>query len=197
MREMIDRGELGSIYAADLTFHNAYGPDKPWFYQPHLAGGGCVIDLGVHLADLALWLLGFPRFDEVHSRLYAGGRRLRDPEEHTVEDCAFADWSFENGALARLACSWHLPAGRDAVIEAAFYGTEGGIVLRNVGGSFWDLTVEQLNGTSRRTIAEPPDPWGGRAIVHWSQRLARSRGFDPEAERFIELATLLDAIYGR
>ena len=52
----IRSGELGEIFAVDLAFHNAYGPDKPWFYDRKLSGGGCVIDLGVHLVDLALWL---------------------------------------------------------------------------------------------------------------------------------------------
>src|SRR5205085_415527 len=48
-------GELGDIYAIDLVFHNAYGPDKAWFRDVKLSGGGCVIDLGTHLVDLALW----------------------------------------------------------------------------------------------------------------------------------------------
>jgi predicted dehydrogenase len=48
------------VFAVDLVFHNAYGPDKPWFYDPELSGGGCVMDLGVHLVDLALWSLDFP-----------------------------------------------------------------------------------------------------------------------------------------
>ena len=31
IRSIVQSGELGSIYLADLTFHNAYGPDKAWF----------------------------------------------------------------------------------------------------------------------------------------------------------------------
>jgi predicted dehydrogenase len=60
-------GELGRVFAVDLVFHNAYGPDKPWFYDPELAGGGCVMDLGVHLVDLALWSLDFPGVTAVTS----------------------------------------------------------------------------------------------------------------------------------
>jgi predicted dehydrogenase len=61
IRPLLQGGELGRLYACDLVFHNAYGPDKPWFYDPVLSGGGCVMDLGVHLVDLALWALDFPR----------------------------------------------------------------------------------------------------------------------------------------
>lgn len=31
IRRLIRGGELGKVFAADLVFHNAYGPDKPWF----------------------------------------------------------------------------------------------------------------------------------------------------------------------
>src|SRR4051812_5820679 len=65
MYDLIRQGGLGDVYAADLMFHNAYGPDKPWFYDRQLSGGGCVIDLGIHLVDLALWMLGFPEVTQV------------------------------------------------------------------------------------------------------------------------------------
>jgi hypothetical protein len=45
IRELVAGGELGKVYAVDLVFHNAYGPDKAWFYDPALSGGGCVMDL--------------------------------------------------------------------------------------------------------------------------------------------------------
>src|SRR4051794_16305627 len=60
IRELIAGGELGSVYAIEGVFHNAYGPDKSWFYDARLAGGGCLLDLGIHLVDLALWCLDFP-----------------------------------------------------------------------------------------------------------------------------------------
>jgi predicted dehydrogenase len=77
IRDIIRSGELGRIYAADLVFHNAYGPDKSWFYDPALSGGGCVMDLGVHLVDLALWSLDFPGMSSVSSKLFAAGEPVR------------------------------------------------------------------------------------------------------------------------
>ena len=194
IRELIQAGELGRVYAVDLVFHNAYGPDKGWFYDPALAGGGCVMDLGVHLADLALWALGFPGITDVSSQLLAGGEPL-SPD--TVEDYAVANLSLEGGASVRLACSWRLPAGVDAIISAAFYGTGGGAALRNVGGSFYDFTAERYRGTASETLSSPPEEWGGRAAADWAERLARGARFDPEAERLVEVAAVLDRIYGR
>jgi predicted dehydrogenase len=196
MRELVQSGAVGEVYAVDLCFHNAYGPDKPWFYDPALAGGGCVMDLGTHLIDLLLWILDFPPIRSVSSRLLAGGRELSNPGRQ-VEDFAMAQIDLESGGVARLACSWRLSAGCDAVIEAAFYGTQGAVALRNMGGSFYDFSVEHFQGTSRRTLAAPPDAWGGRAIVDWGERLARGERFAAETDRLVDVARLLDAVYRR
>jgi predicted dehydrogenase len=194
--ELVRSGELGRLYAVDLVFHNAYGPDKAWFYDPVLSGGGCVMDLGVHLVDLALWTLDFPAVAAVESRLIAGGEPLAGAADR-VEDYAVATIALENGCILRLACSWRLQAGRDAVISAEFYGTEGGAALRNVGGSFYDFSAERYRGTVSESLAEPPDQWGGRAAADWARRLAAGERFDPEAERLVDVAEVLDRIYGR
>jgi predicted dehydrogenase len=196
IRDLVRAGELGTVYAADMVFHNAYGPDKPWFYDSALSGGGCVIDLGSHLVDLALWILGNEKMVEVSSVLFARGNRLSLPPE-AVEDYATAHLQLGGRGVVRLACSWNLPAGCDAIIEASFYGTRGGAALRNIGGSFYDFTVERFSSTSRETLSTPPDDWGGRAALDWGSRLAHGEGFDPAAEQFTELASVLDRIYGR
>jgi len=194
LERIIKNGELGEIYAVNLVFHNAYGPDKAWFYDPMLAGGGCVIDLGIHLIDLALWMLNFPGVQQVTSSLYSKGKPLVD-RFTAVEDYATAQIRLDNGTTLQLACSWHLPAGVDAMIEASFYGTQGGAAFRNINGSFYDFTAERFNGTERQMLTQPPDQWGGRAAVDWVQRLAEGAAFDPEARRLIEVAGVLDAIY--
>jgi predicted dehydrogenase len=196
IRRLVRDGELGSIYAVDLVFHNAYGPDKPWFFDPRLSGGGCVIDLGIHLVDLAFWTLDFPRVARATSRLFSRGEPLRDALTQ-VEDFAEARIDLDGGATVRLACSWNLPAGRDAVIEASFYGTRGGAAMRNVNGSFFDFRAERFRGTARELLSEPPDAWGGRAAIEWARQLERDKRFDPEVEHLVDVAAALDAIYGR
>lgn len=195
MRELLRSGELGPLMAAQLVFHNAYGPDKAWFHDARLSGGGCVMDLGIHLVDLALWLLEAPRVDRVHAALRRRGQPLGG--EHEVEDHACAQLELEGGAVMQLTCSWNLPAGQDAVIEASFFGTDGGVSLRNVDGSFYDFVVERFQGTRRERLAGPPDAWGGRAAVAWTRRLAARPGFDPEAEQLLHVAEVLDRVYGR
>jgi predicted dehydrogenase len=169
---------IGELLAADLVFHNAYGPDKAWFFDPRLSGGGCVIDLGIHLVDLALQIAGRP--ERVEARLHGS----------PVETYATAQLD-----RVRLACSWNLHAGRDAAIEANFYGTDGGVSVTNVGGSFYDFRCDRFRGTERETLVEPPDAWGGRAAVAWAERLARGERFDPAADELVLLHETIDRIY--
>src|SRR3954470_20299630 len=96
VRDAIESGDLGDVFAADLTFHNAYGPDKPWFYDRALSGGGCLIDLGVHLVDLALWTLDFPPVGEVTARLHS--------QCGSVEDYATARIDLRGGATVNVDC---------------------------------------------------------------------------------------------
>ncbi|WP_460447901.1 Gfo/Idh/MocA family protein [Alsobacter sp. SYSU BS001988] len=196
IRDVVASGGLGRVYAVDLVFHNAYGPDKPWFYDQAQSGGGCVMDLGVHLVDLALWTLGFPGVTGATSSLFAGGEPLAGRADR-VEDYAVASLTLDTGAVVQLACSWRLQAGCDAIVSAAFYGTEGGAALRNVDGSFYDFRAERFRGTAREELSAPPDAWGGRAAADWARRLAAGERFDPQAMRLVDVSRALDRIYGR
>lgn len=196
IRELIDGGELGRVFAVDLTFHNAYGPDKPWFFDRAQSGGGCVMDLGVHLVDLALLMLGWPEVEDVTSRLFSKGELLASGDER-VEDYAVATLTLKGGAVVRLVCSWNVSAGQDAVIEAQVFGTGGGARITNKDGDFFDFTAERFRGTGRELLSAPPDKWGGRAAADWATRLAAGERYDPSAERLIEVAHVLDRIYGR
>lgn len=159
-----------------------------------------MIDLGIHLVDLALWTLDFVSVTGASSRLFSQGLPLA-PADGTalvaVEDYAVARIDLSSGAAVQLACSWNLAAGADAVIGAWFYGTRGGAALRNVAGSFYDFTAEHFRGRQRELLSAPPDEWGGRAAVDWATRLARGSAFDPEAEQLVTVAAALDLVYGR
>ena len=194
LRECIREGQLGHVHAVDLTFHNAYGPDKTWFYDPRQSGGGCMMDLGVHLIDLALWALDFPEVEGVDAALFSQGQPLRDRATQ-VEDLGLATLRLAGGRIVRLACSWNLHAGQDAVILADFHGRSAGAAFRNVGGSFYDFRAELFHGTVREIVMEPGDPWGGQMAADWAAQLSRSPRFDPASEQVARVAQALDAIY--
>ena len=194
IRDRVRAGELGHVFAADLTFHNAYGPQGGWFWNPKLSGGGCLIDLGVHLVDLALWMFDFPEVERATATLLRGGHPVCEGE---VEDYAVGDMTLANGVTVRIACSWNLNAGKDAVIEASFYGTDGGLQMRNENGSFFDFSADLLKGRNAERIASPPDDWGGRAAAEWVRNLASGERFSGSTTGLIETARVLDRMYAR
>jgi predicted dehydrogenase len=194
VRERVRAGELGQVFAADLIFHNAYGPGAGWFWDPALSGGGCLIDLGVHLVDLVLWMFDFPEVLDARATLLRDGRPVGDDE---VEDFAEASLVLANGVHVRIACSWNLSAGRDAVIGATVYGTKAGAEVRNVDGSFFDFTAELFRGRECERLVSPPDDWGGRAALDWLGKLAAGGRFAASTSGLLETARTLDRLYAR
>ena len=203
IRDVIASGAIGEVYAADVVFHNAYGPDKAWFTDRRRSGGGCVIDLATHLVDLAQMMIEPWQVESVTSHLHHRGRPLWHTgaaplgDDDPVEDHAVATIELASGAVVRLACSWFLHAGQMADIGAVFHGTTGAVALHNVDGSFYDFAAWRQHGTERTCLAAPPDDWSGRAIVRWAQRLAADVSFDPAVERLVASAALIDRIGGR
>jgi predicted dehydrogenase len=198
MRELRRRllgGEIGDVVAVDLTFHNAYGPDKSWCQDRRLAGGGCLMDLGVHLLDLSLWLQGMPPTERVRSRLFAQGVPVQADE--AVEDLAFAEFIQANGAIVRLACSWHAHIGQGAIIQIAIAGTRGGAHWTNIDGSFYDFKLDLIHGTNRERLSgrDSSDDWGPQALQAWIEQLRVSNRFDPEADDIIRSAALIEEVY--
>jgi predicted dehydrogenase len=193
-RAAVQAGELGSVFAADLTFHEAQAPDRTWYRDRALSGGGCLMNLGVHLLDLALWILASPQVERTRGSLFAKGRPLADRRSET-EDWAAVTLALEGACEVRLACSWNLPLGRDRAFEASFYGTEGGFTVKTLKASFDELVAERLRGPTRERLASPAKPWDGCAALEWARQLAAGKRYDAEIESAVRVAEVLDRIY--
>lgn len=194
IREAVHAGALGQVSAAGLVFHYARGLDTP-LCGPLQASGGGVWDLGVHLVDLALWVLDFPDVEQVESTLFAADAPLC-PGDQRVEDSAVATLQLATGQRVQLACSWR-PPGADTEFSVVFSGDSGSAAMRNLRGSFYEFEADALSGAERRPLSRPPDAWGGRAAAHWARTLAAGQGFDPDCARLVQVAETLDRIYGR
>ena len=192
--DAIMKNNFTEIHGIHLTFHNAYGPDKSWYHDPALSGGGCLMDLGIHLIDLLFWLFDDPLVTDIHSNFFQKGKRLHRIE-NAVEDYAACQMVLNGHTVVQLSCSWFLPAGKEAIIEASFYGENGGVAFRNVKGSFYDFVAERFYGTTTETLVTPPDDWGGRAAILWVEALVHRKKFNPEAQTYVKVAQVLDTLY--
>jgi predicted dehydrogenase len=137
LRASVADGRLGRIgYAsARMLRHSGIPGFGSWFTQRELAGGGVLMDLGVHMLDLLLWLLGFPTVAAVRGETQAihgprgrglGGWGIDHISGGTfdVEDFAAIHLRLADGGLVTVEVSWAL-YGRDEQ-RVQLYGSEGG-----------------------------------------------------------------------
>ncbi len=138
VKRMIDDGKLGEIYYARAHALRRRGiPGWGTFTQKDKQGGGPLIDIGVHILDLTLWLMGYPEPVSTTGQTYVKfGRRegvigLRgqwDPKIFTVEDFAAGFIRFANGATLSLESSFAANIAQDQ-FHTNILGTEGGAYL--------------------------------------------------------------------
>jgi predicted dehydrogenase len=140
VKARIDAGDLGRVYNAKTGWLRKKGIPGwgSWFTRMDEAGGGPLIDIGVHMLDLTLHLMGNPKPVSVYGTTYAefGPRRegLGDwgtPDwngYYDVEDLATALIKLDNGATLSLEVSWAAhAAGLPDGPFVHLMGTEGGI----------------------------------------------------------------------
>ncbi len=122
LKKYINDGKMGDIYAARCGWVRRRGiPGRGgWFTTKAQSGGGPLIDLGVHMIDLAMWLMGSPRPVAVSGCTYnkfASSEDLSDSAESRygdrvadgtfdVEDLAMGFIRFDNGACMQIEFSW-------------------------------------------------------------------------------------------
>ncbi|GAA1736974.1 Gfo/Idh/MocA family oxidoreductase [Brachybacterium phenoliresistens] len=141
LKSFIDAGDLGEIYYAKASCIRRNGNPGGWFADKEIAGGGPLLDIGVHVLDLAWYLMGSPKAVAVSGTVaHRLGNRAHittmpryqvadyDPTKNSVEDMASAMIRFENGATLMLDCSYSLHATKDS-IAVSVHGDKGGADL--------------------------------------------------------------------
>jgi predicted dehydrogenase len=129
-------GEMGEIYFARAQAMRRRGiPGWGVFTQKDKQGGGPLIDIGVHILDLTLWLMGHPKPTYCSGQTYAkfgprsgvlGLMGQWDPEIFSVEDFAVGLVRFENGATLVLESAFCANQEQRQVFNTELFGTEGG-----------------------------------------------------------------------
>lgn len=120
-KKYIESGAMGDIYCGRCGWQRRRGiPGKGgWFTTKTQSGGGPLIDLGVHMIDLAIWLMGNPKPVTVTGSTYC---KFADSDTSDsvnsdfgdkvsggtfdVEDLAMGTIRFDNGAQLQIEFSW-------------------------------------------------------------------------------------------
>jgi predicted dehydrogenase len=198
-KQAIDKGYAGEVYHARGTWMRTRGIPigTGWFIDKSKAGGGALIDIGVHLLDLAWYLLGQPKptsaYGVTHRRF---AHALGEGKSIDVDDAAFAMIRFENGKSLELAASWAINQapqqqgticriyGEKAAIEV--YTPQGAVLYRNF----------DPKGDAKPHPLKPPKVVSHMALMrHFRECILGKSKPIIGAREGVMLMQMLDAIY--
>lgn len=210
LKRVIDDGELGRPYYAKASWLRRSGIPSlgSWFTNRDMAGGGPLADIGVHVIDYALHLLGEPKVLSVaastHSELGPQGRgggtygAQAAGSAFEVEDFASAFMRLEGGATLLVEAGWAAYREPEDLMDFRVYGTDGGAALSRVGGP--QDAVETLRVFTEKGDHEPEvgPSLGHRGVV--DDFLAAIRAGAAEWGRHdgslaLDRARIIDACY--
>ncbi len=139
--DLVARGVIGEVYHAKARWQRRSGCPKlqTWFGHKKLSGGGCLLDIGVHMLDQTMFISGnfkpltcsgsvYGKFGHRGQGEGGWGKSDRDPKmTFDVEDFANAHIRLAGGMSIDLDVSWaaHMPKAN--VMESIIFGTEGTI----------------------------------------------------------------------
>ncbi len=128
LKRLIDGGEFGKIYFAKAGWIRRKGIPSGWFCDKKRAGGGALIDLGVHILDLIWWYMGMPKATTVSGVAYDNFMKKTGQRNASVEDYAAALIRFEDDKSMFVEASWASYIEREKA-SAELLGTKSGIDL--------------------------------------------------------------------
>ncbi len=143
LKSLLNSGELGEIFYLRCGWTKKQSSSEKWSLKKSAAGGGVVIDLGVPLLDLSLWLMDFPELKSITVQTYKH-------ETKDVEDSAVGLIKFKNSAVINFEVSWSFHTEVDSFALTTF-GTAGTAHLnplrayRRVDSSHIDYTPAQTS----------------------------------------------------
>jgi predicted dehydrogenase len=204
LKQHVERGTLGEVYHARTCWMRRAGIPRigSWFTQRRFAGGGCTYDIGVHMLDQALHLVG--EFDAVavSGQTYAKfgprgrgngkwGRSEIDPgRPFDVEDSSITLIRLRSGRTVLLEVSWAGHQAKPDVSGTQLFGTEAGATtepLQLFRPGRPDYRVEKLPLLRPRVN---PD-----RMVHFLQVLLGEEKLLVTPAESVAVQRILDAIY--
>ncbi|HSJ05456.1 MAG TPA: Gfo/Idh/MocA family oxidoreductase [Longimicrobiales bacterium] len=170
--ERVRSGALGPLITLRARYGHGGRPglEREWRSDPVQAGGGELLDQGVHLADLFHWLAGMP--DEVFAMTQTAVWPIAP-----LEDNAYALMRFGGGAVGQ----WHVSMSQwKNLFSLEVHGEAGAVIVEGLGGSY---------GTERLAVVVRAFE-GGRPAIEERSFDGEDASWDLEWEAFLrDIAT--------
>ena len=141
LRSILNSGELGDPFYIKCTWVRRQSSTEKWFTQKVESGGGVIIDLGISLLDLSLWLLDYPPVESVSTQCFYQNIK-------NVEDTAISFLRCKGSPAISIENSWSMQVEKD-IFNLIVYGTKGTAslnpfrVYKKLEEQFIDLTPSQ------------------------------------------------------
>ena len=205
LKQQVEAGVIGSIYFGRTVWHRrrgipgvSFGDDnQSWFSDKQRAGGGPLIDLGVHRLDLALWLMGYPKVKSVSGCTYNVIAARKAGPDYNVEDLACGMIRFTNGATLILEASWALNIQEQEYMVTCLYGDKGGLSQKNLDSGYnfaAELYLEEVGNlyTKKldRACVKAPS-----AYQEFINSIAEKRKPLVKLDEALEVQKILDGLY--
>ncbi len=183
-KELLDSGAIGQVMSFQYTFATpplAPDPQRPWLMNREISGGGLLYDVGSHMVDTLLMLLGEP--EEVVGRSANLGKRW------DVNDVSGAVFTLRSGVIGTMQFSMHAAADIDRL---TVFGSRGTLEL-----SFMNMEPVVIDAGGQRDILEfdpllhVQQPWI-QQVVNALQGKADLRHNAAEALRTQEILETID-----
>jgi predicted dehydrogenase len=213
LKAVIDANRLGRPYYTKAWWLRRSGiPGRgSWFTTAELAGGGPLVDIGVHVLDYSLYLLGNPTVTAVSASTYdllatagfgfspdSGKTSVAGSTGFDVEDLATVFMRLEDGGTLLVEASWAAHRVDGDQFGATLYGTKGGaeLIVDNYAPSGALRLFTDDHGVAAETRLAAPPGRGHEAVVEQFLAKVRSgRWEEHDGGEAIGLARLVDACY--
>ncbi|HOS93238.1 MAG TPA: Gfo/Idh/MocA family oxidoreductase [Armatimonadota bacterium] len=204
LKTEVEAGMLGDIYhARSWMLRRSGAPTRPGFIEKKHSGGGPCIDIGVHILDLTLWMMGNPKPVSVsgvtkdilaHKPGAFSNWGGPIPKSYDVEEFAAAFVRFETGATLVIEVSWllnHNTPSED--MQMWLYGDKAGAHWpSNEVYSTNNKTKQHFNTKLQREEGGAPH---AKECMAFAEAVVKKLPSPVPAEQSLDVIAILDGLY--
>ncbi len=208
MLDYVNSGFFGDIYYSKAKYLRRNGSPGGWFGDKSRSGGGPLIDLGVHVIDLARYIMGNPKPVSIYGATFnklANFPHIKGPKGYTstgagsndifdVEDLATALIRFDNGAVLSVETSYSLNTEKGCG-DLEFFGSKAGALLDPKVHLYSEINDYLVNIDFNNDTSLSFDGLFANEMNHFVDCLLGRAECIAPAEDGVVLMQILDAIY--